>query len=132
MPAKHKFRGYINTLIKEYTNHRIENFLPPPKEEEYVLVITFTEKQPAPNCISAGIELRLRTTEDLTNDEKWATIRTTLSPFCYVKHILSLEIKQYKDKDITIDTYIVGTPTKPIPDNWKKNWQPLINDDKKI
>lgn len=133
MPAKPKLRGYITTLIKEYFCNLAEQGLPPPKKDEYVLVVSFTQEIPTPNYRLAGIELRLRTTEDITDTEPRATMHTTLSPYSYVRHLLNLEIKKYAKKGITIDEYVVGTPTEPILDGWNEKWKPqLYSDQKKV
>lgn len=132
MPAKPKLRGYIKTLIKEYLAHCVEQGLPPPNDN-YVLIISFTNERPAPNYRPAGIELRLRTTEDMSDTEQWATIHTTLSPYSYVRHLINKERKKCAKKGITIDEYVVGTPTEPILDGWKEKWKPQwYTDQKKI
>lgn len=123
MPFKN---GYLTTLIQEYTAHcRQQKQYPiPRRKKNYVLVISFTQEEPTPTTTSESIELRLRTTEDISNNESWATMHTTLVPFSYVKHLLNIEMKYYAKKGVTIDTYVVGTPTAPVSDSWKEIWKP--------
>ena len=96
-----RLNGFIAKLKFQYEHFlKSQQHYLHKKITKYILIVRYDQSEQITT-------LRLRTIDDLVNDEPCATVRTTLHPVSYIQKLLNEEIARYAKKGIVIEKYTI-------------------------